>query len=204
MSNTDDEHRQRMERRKEAVDRRKAAATLEKGLILVHTGNGKGKTTAALGLAMRALGQGLRVGVVQFIKGAIATGESALIGKLAAAGVPVEIHTLGEGFTWNTQDRQRDIDMVRVGWNQALVLLRDPSFHLVILDELNVVLSYDYLPLSEVVEELRHKRPELHVVLTGRAAPAEIMDLADLVTEMKLIKHPYREQGVKAQKGIEF
>ncbi len=200
-----------MERRQQVFERRKAAATLEKGLIVVHTGNGKGKTTAALGLAFRALGQGLKVGIVQFIKGAIATGEAALIRTLNATTAnrsdnigQVEIHTMGEGFTWNTQDRERDIEKVRQGWNKATELLRDPTFHLVILDELNVVLSYKYLPLDEVMVELKRKRPELHVVLTGRGASAEIVELADLVTEMKLIKHPYREQGVKAQKGIEF
>ena|ERR1700677_1516274 len=203
MANENDEHRQRMERRRQGVERRKAAATLEKGLILVHTGNGKGKTTAALGLAFRALGQGFKVGIVQFIKGAIATGETTLIDKLKTL-APIEIHTMGEGFTWNTQDRERDIQKTREAWDRSVSLLRDATFNLVILDEINVVISYDYLTLEEVLSELRHKRPELHVVLTGRGARPEIIELADLVTEMKLVKHPYREQGVKAQKGIEF
>jgi cob(I)alamin adenosyltransferase len=203
MANENDEHRERMEQRRQGVERRKAAATLEKGLILVHTGNGKGKTTAALGLALRALGQGFKVGIVQFIKGAIATGEAALIDKLKTL-APIEIYTMGEGFTWNTQDRERDIQKTREAWDRAVSLLRDATFNLVILDEINVVISYDYLPLEEVLSELRHKRPELHVVLTGRGARPEIIELADLVTEMKLVKHPYREQGVKAQKGIEF
>ena len=207
MNEESSEHRERMQRRQQGFERRKAAATLEKGLILVHTGNGKGKTTAALGLALRSLGQGFKVGIVQFIKGAIATGEAAFINNLSTLSGDfgkIEIHTMGEGFTWNTQDRGRDIDKARQAWDKARALLHDPSFHLVILDELNVVLSYDYLPLNEVLHELRQKRPELHVVLTGRGAPAEIIELADLVTEMKLIKHPYREQGVKAQTGIEF
>jgi cob(I)alamin adenosyltransferase len=194
-------HQQRMMRRKKAFEARKARATREKGLLLVHTGAGKGKTTAALGLAFRALGQGLKVGIVQFIKGAIPTGEAALVRRL---NLPIEMHTLGDGFTWNTQDRDKDIASARKAWEQAVALLRDESFGLVILDELNVVLHYDYLPLTEVLDELRHKHPMLHVVVTGRHAKPELIDLADLVTEMKLVKHPYREQGIKPQKGIEY
>jgi cob(I)alamin adenosyltransferase len=193
-------HRQRMIRQKEAFEARKARATQEKGLLILHTGAGKGKTTAALGLAFRALGQGMKVGVVQFIKGAIPTGEAALAGWLAPA---LEMHTMGDGFTWNTQDRDKDIASARKAWDKAVFLLRDESFDLIILDELNVVLKHGYLPLAEVLEELRGKRPMLHVVVTGRNARDELIDLADLVTEMKLIKHPYRA-GVKAQKGIEF
>lgn len=196
-----DLHKQRMVRRKEAFEDRKARATREKGLILVHTGAGKGKTTAGLGLAFRALGQGLKVGIVQFIKGAIPTGEAALVRRI---NLPIEIYTMGDGFTWNTQDRDRDIASARKAWDQAVALLRDESFGLVILDELNVVLHYDYLPLAEVLDELRRKRPMLHVVVTGRNAKQELIDLADLVTEMKLVKHPYREQGIKPQKGIEY
>ena len=195
-----DLHRQRMARRKEAFEERKANATREKGLIIVHTGAGKGKTTAALGLAFRALGQGLKVGIVQFIKGAIPTGEAALVKKL---NLPVEMHTMVDGFTWNTQDRDKDIASARRAWDKAVSLLRDESFGLVILDELNIVLKYNYLSLEEVLQELRNKRPMLHVVVTGRNARDELIDLADLVTEMKLVKHPYR-QGVKPQAGIEF
>jgi cob(I)alamin adenosyltransferase len=197
----DDTHRERKARQKEAFENRKARATQEKGLLIVHTGAGKGKTTAALGLACRALGHGLKVGIVQFIKGAIPTGEAALIGKLGPA---IEMHTLGEGFTWNTQDRERDLASTRRAWDKAVALLQDEAFAVVILDELNVVLNYDYLPLNEVLKVLRHKRPELHVVITGRNAKPELIELADLVTEMKLVKHPYREQGIKPQKGIEF
>jgi cob(I)alamin adenosyltransferase len=193
-------HRQRMTRQKEAFEARKSRATQEKGLLIVHTGAGKGKTTAALGLAFRALGQGMRVGIVQFIKGAIPTGEAALAARLAPA---LEMYTMGDGFTWNTQDRQKDIASARKAWDRAVALLRDGSFDLVILDELNVVLKHGYLPLEEVLEELRRKRPMLHVVVTGRNARDELIDLADLVTEMKLVKHPYRA-GVKAQKGVEF
>jgi cob(I)alamin adenosyltransferase len=189
-----------MVRQKEAFEARKARAAQEKGLLLVHTGAGKGKTTAALGLAFRALGQGMRVGIVQFIKGAIPTGEAALASRLAPA---LEMHTMGDGFTWNTQDRDKDIATARKTWDKAVTLLRDEAFDLIILDELNVVLKHCYLPLQEVLEELSHKRPMLHVAVTGRNAPDELIELADLVTEMKLIKHPYRA-GIKAQKGIEF
>jgi cob(I)alamin adenosyltransferase len=198
--NDNDLHRQRMIRQKDAFEARKARATQEKGLIIVHTGAGKGKTTAALGLAFRALGQGMKVGIVQFIKGALPTGEAALAAKLTPA---LEMHTLGDGFTWNTQDRDKDIASARKAWDQARKFLRDESFDLVILDELNVVIKHDYIPLEEVLQELRDKPPLLHVVVTGRNARDELIDLADLVTEMKLIKHPYRA-GVKAQKGVEF
>ena len=195
-----DLHRQRMARQKEAFEERKARATREKGLIIVHTGSGKGKTTAALGLAFRALGQGLKVGVVQFIKGAIPTGEAALAARL---GPSLEMHTMGDGFTWNTQDRDKDTASARKAWEKAVALLRDPSFDLVILDELNVVVKHGYLGLDEVLGELRGKREMLHVVVTGRNARDELIDLADVVTEMKLVKHPYRS-GIKAQKGVEF
>lgn len=194
-------HKEKALRRKDAFEKRKAAATRAKGLIIVNTGAGKGKTTAALGLALRALGQGLKVGIVQFIKGAILTGEAMLIARL---GLPIEIHTLGDGFTWNTQDRAKDIASARVAWDKAVALLRDPSFGLIILDELNVVLNYEYLPWTLIESELKKKRPDLHVAITGRNAKAELIAMADLVTEMKLVKHPYREQGIKPQKGIEF
>jgi cob(I)alamin adenosyltransferase len=194
-------HKDKMTRRKDAFEKRKAQATLEKGLIIVHTGAAKGKTTAALGLAFRALGQGMKVGIVQFIKGAIPTGEASVVARL---NLTIEMHTMGDGFTWNTQDRTQDVASARKAWDKAAALLRDPSFDMVILDELNVVLHYDYLDCNEVLAELRGKRPMLHVVVTGRNARPELIELADLVTEMKLIKHPYREQGVKPQKGIEY
>jgi cob(I)alamin adenosyltransferase len=196
-----EQHRQRMQRQKEAFEERKAKATREKGLIVVHTGAGKGKTTAALGLAFRALGQGLKVGIVQFIKGAIPTGEAALAARMADLGL--QMHTMGDGFTWNTQDREQDTASARRAWERAVALLRDPSLDVVILDELNVVIKHGYLPLDEVLDELRRKREMLHVVVTGRNARDELIDLADLVTEMKLVKHPYRA-GVKAQKGVEY
>jgi cob(I)alamin adenosyltransferase len=197
----DEIHKEKAARRKEAFEKRKAQATHQKGLIIVHTGAGKGKTTAALGLAFRALGQGLKVGIIQFIKGAIPTGEAYLASSL---NLPIEMHTLGDGFTWNTQDRTQDITSARKAWDKATALLRDQSMNLVILDELNVVLNYDYLPLDIVLAELKNKRPDLHVVITGRNAKPELIELADLVTEMKLVKHPYREQRVGPQKGIEF
>ena len=193
-------HRQRMARQKEAFEARKGRATQEKGLIIVHTGAGKGKTTAALGMAFRALGQGMKVGIVQFIKGAMATGEAALAARLGPA---LELYTMGDGFTWNTQDREQDAVSARKAWETAHSLLRDESFDMVILDELNIVLKHHYLPLEEVLDEFRRKRPALHIVVTGRNACDELIDLADLVTEMKLVKHPYRS-GIKAQKGVEF
>src|SRR5207247_6074222 len=186
--------------REASYARRKASATEEQGLIIVHTGPGKGKATAALGLGFRALGQGLKVGIVQFIKGAIPTGEAALVKRL---GLPIEMYTLGDGFTWNTQNREQDIATARRTWEQAVTLLRDPSFDMVILDELNIVLRYDYLPLEEVLAGLRSKREMVHVVITGRTAKEELMDLAHLVTEMRLIKRPYKA-GIKAQRGVEY
>jgi cob(I)alamin adenosyltransferase len=196
----DERYKEKAALRQASYARKKAAATQEKGLIIVHTGAGKGKTTAALGLAFRALGQGLKVGIVQFIKGAIPTGEAALVYKLQ---LPIEMYTLGDGFTWNTQNREQDIATARHAWQQAVTLLRDASFDMVILDELNIVLRYDYLPLAEVLAELRSKRHMLHVVITGRNARDELIALADLVTEMKPIKHPYKA-GIKAQRGVEF
>ncbi len=194
-------HKEKAARRKDAFEKRKAAATREKGLIIVNTGAGKGKTTASLGMAFRALGQGLKVGIVQFIKGAIPTGEAKLVASL---GLPIEMHTMGDGFTWNTQDRTKDVASARAAWDKAVTLLRDPTFGMVILDELNVVLGYEYVPWTAVEEVLKSKRADLHVVITGRNAKAELVALADLVTEMKLIKHPYREQGIKPQKGVEY
>lgn len=194
------EHKKRMQRVDEAFEKRMAKQTKEKGLLIVYTGNGKGKTTAALGMALRALGHGQKVGIVQFIKGDIPTGEAALIERLD---LPIEIHVMGEGFTWKTQDRQRDIAAARRGWEQAVQLMRDPAFDLVIMDELNIVLKYGYLPLPEVLDELSTKREMLHVIVTGRGAPAELVEQADLVSEVKPVKHPFK-QGIKPQAGIEF
>jgi cob(I)alamin adenosyltransferase len=199
-ADVNDAHREKMQRRDAVYERQMAAATIEKGLLIVHTGAGKGKTTAALGLAFRALGQGMKVGIVQFIKGAIETGEGTLVAKLGPA---IEMHTMGEGFTWKTQDRERDIAAARRGWEKSVELLRDPAYDMVILDELNIVLKYDYLPLDEVLAELAQRRPLLHVVVTGRNANPALIETADLVTEMTMLKHPFRA-GVKPQRGIEF
>lgn len=194
------EHKAKMVRINEAADRKLAKATIEKGLVIVYTGAGKGKSTAAFGMAIRALGQGMKVGIVQFIKGAIPTGEAAFFAKLD---LPVEMHTLGEGFTWKTQDRERDIATAEKGWQKAVELMRDPSFDMVILDELNIATKYDYVSITRVIEELKQKRQMLHVVLTGRNASPELIEIADLVSEMKVIKHPYGH-GVKPQRGVEF
>ncbi|MBI5380201.1 MAG: cob(I)yrinic acid a,c-diamide adenosyltransferase [Nitrospirae bacterium] len=174
--------------------------SLDRGLIIVHTGEGKGKTTAALGLAVRAMGQGLRVLIIQFIKGAWKTGEQELAKRYADL---CEIYAVGEGFTWDTKNPEQDKQKVREGWELAMERLRTGRFDLLILDEMNCVLSYGYFPVEEVLRFLKEKPPALHVVLTGRGAPPEIVAAADLVTEMLAIKHPY-EQGYKARRGIEF
>lgn len=196
-------HKERMVRVNEVKDRQLAEATEEKGLIIVHTGAGKGKSTASFGMAIRSLGQGMKVAIVQFIKGAIHTGEAAFIEKISALGMPIEMHTLGEGFTWKTQDRERDIATAQKGWQKAVELMRDPTIDLVILDELNIATKYEYIATATVVEELLQKRPMLHVVITGRNASEELIEIADLVSEMKVIKHPY-SRGIKPQKGVEF
>lgn len=196
-------HKERMQRLNEIKDKQLAEATGEKGLIIVHTGGGKGKSTASFGMAIRSLGQGMKVGIVQFIKGAIPTGEAAFFAKLTEMGMPIEMHTLGEGFTWKTQDRERDIATAGRGWQKAVDLIRDPSFDLVILDEINIATKYEYIPVATIVDELANKREMLHVVLTGRNAAPEIVDMADLVSEMKVIKHPYGH-GIKPQRGVEF
>ena len=194
-------YRQRMERRKQVQAQRVGERSIEKGLVLVNTGQGKGKTTAALGLALRTLGHGGRVAVVQFIKGAWQPGEAK---ALQSFGDQLQWHALGEGFTWETQDRERDRQLVAEAWQQSLVYLRDPAVQLVLLDEINVALKLGYLPVEDVLAGV-DERPELtHVVLTGRGAPQALIKRADLVTEMSLVKHPFREQGVKAQLGIEF
>jgi cob(I)alamin adenosyltransferase len=197
---TDERHAEQMRRRKTSYDARKAAATQEKGLIIVNTGTGKGKTSAALGMVFRALGHGMRIGVVQFTKGAIETGEAAFAKQLEGR---IDFYTLGEGYTWETQDRGRDIAVAAKAWSQARALIEDARYQIVVLDELNIVLKYGYVPLDEVLETLRRKREDLHVIITGRNAKDELIELADLVTEMKLIKHPYKS-GIKAQKGIEY
>lgn len=194
-------HRARMAKRKAVQDAEVASKTIaQKGLLIVHTGPGKGKSTAAFGLVLRALGYGWPVGVVQFIKGAWDTGE-----KHALARFPdlVRWHTMGEGFTWETQDKARDVAAAGRAWETALSLLADPTIRLLVLDELNIALRYDYLPLAEVVTALTGRRSDLHIVVTGRNAKPEMIEAADLVTEMTLVKHHFAA-GVKAQQGIEF
>jgi cob(I)alamin adenosyltransferase len=187
-------------KRKEARDKMMAGKTIEKGLLIVHTGKGKGKSTAAFGMVMRCIGHGMKVGVIQFIKGKWDTGERGVLEKFPEL---CTIKALGEGFTWETQDRARDIAHARAAWEEGKKLMADPAIKLVLLDELNIALRYDYLPVEEVVETLAARRPDLHVIVTGRNAKDELIAIADLVTEMELIKHPFRD-GVKAQKGIEF
>jgi cob(I)alamin adenosyltransferase len=198
-----EKHRKRMVRINEVKDKQLASATKEKGLVIVHTGAGKGKSTAAFGMAFRALGHGMKVGIVQFIKGAIETGEATFIHQIAESGMPIQMHTMGEGFTWKTQDRERDIATAMRGWDKAVELMRDPTIDLVVLDELNIATKYGYIATSIVVDELLAKREMLHVVLTGRNASPEVIEIADLVSEMKVIKHPYAH-GVKPQRGVEF
>ncbi|WP_315806323.1 MULTISPECIES: cob(I)yrinic acid a,c-diamide adenosyltransferase [unclassified Bradyrhizobium] len=198
--NEDARHKAKMENRKAIQDAEVASKTVEKGLLIVHTGKGKGKSTAAWGLMLRALGRGFRIGVVQFGKGAWQTGERKAIEKF---GDQVTWHALGEGFTWETQDRARDVAAAERAWAKAKELMADPSIRLLILDELNIALRYDHLPITDVVETLRARRPDLHVVVTGRNAKPELIEAADLVTEMNLVKHHFTA-GVKAQEGIEF
>jgi cob(I)alamin adenosyltransferase len=194
-------YRRRMARRQEVQRQRVGERNLEKGLVLVFTGDGKGKTTAALGLALRTLGHGDAVAVVQFIKGGWQPGEAK---ALELFGEALHWHALGEGFTWETQDRDRDRQLVQQAWEQSLAYLADASRKLVVLDEVNVALKLGYLGIEQVLAGL-DLRPELtHVALTGRGAPPQLLERADLVTEMKLVRHPFREQGVKAQRGIEF
>jgi cob(I)alamin adenosyltransferase len=195
-----EKHRAKMKKRKAVQDAEIAEKTVEKGLLIVHTGTGKGKSTAAFGLALRMLGRGHRVGVVQFIKGAWHTAERDALEKF---GDQLVWHTMGEGFTWETQDRTRDIAAAERAWSKARELMADPGFGLVILDELNIALRYDYLNLPDVVAVLAGRREGLHVVVTGRNARPELLAAADLVTEMTLVKHHFAA-GVKAQPGIEF
>jgi cob(I)alamin adenosyltransferase len=198
---TDAEHTAKMKKIQAAQNKKVAAKTVEKGLIIVHTGPGKGKTSAALGMAVRAIGHGMKVGVVQFVKGAMATGEKAVFDRFPDL---IEFKPMGEGFTWDTQNRSRDIAVAREAWDEVKRMIADPSYAMVIADELNIVLRYDYLPVGEVLEAIGGKPHMTHVIITGRNAPQELIDAADLVTEMAQVKHPFREQNVKAQRGIEF
>ena len=193
-------HAEKMKKKKAARDKIIATKTREKGLLMVHTGKGKGKSTAAFGMVFRALGNGMKVGVVQFVKGKWQTGERVILEKL---GDQVTMTAMGDGFTWETQDRQRDIDAARAAWEKAKAMIMDDEHDMVLCDELNIVLRYDYLPISEIIEVLENKPEMKHVIITGRNAKDELMDIADLVTDMTMVKHPFRD-GVKAQVGVEF
>lgn len=194
-------HREKMAKRKAVQDAEVASKTItSKGLLIVNTGPGKGKSTAAFGLVLRALGHGHHVGVVQFIKGAWITGEKRALERFSDL---LSWHSMGEGFTWETQDRERDIAAAKRAWDQVLEFMNDPKIKLVLLDELNIALRYDYLPLLEVVDVLSNRRPDLHIIVTGRNAKPEMIEAADLVTEMGMVKHHF-SAGVKAQEGIEF
>ncbi|QQE66016.1 cob(I)alamin adenolsyltransferase/cobinamide ATP-dependent adenolsyltransferase [Leptolyngbya sp. BL0902] len=196
-----EQYRRKMQRRQEVQQQRLAERNLEKGLVIVHTGNGKGKTTAALGMVMRSLGHGYRVAIVQFIKGAWEPAEKAVLGRWEDQ---LTFHAMGEGFTWDTQDRERDTETAQKAWAVALDHIRNPDYRLVLLDEVNVALKHGFLSAEQVLAGLVAKPEMTHVILTGRGAPAALVEAADLVTEMTLVKHPFREQGVKAQPGIEF
>jgi cob(I)alamin adenosyltransferase len=195
-----EKHNARMRKVKAARDKMMETKTIEKGLVIVHTGKGKGKTTAAMGMVCRAIGHGQRVAIVQFIKGAMFTGE-----KIVFDAFPEQVvmRSMGEGFTWETQDKDRDIAVAKLAWDTAKAYIADPEYKMVLLDELNIALRYDYVPLADVIETLKNKPADKHVVITGRNAPDELIAMADLVTEMTQIKHPFRD-GVKAQEGIEF
>jgi cob(I)alamin adenosyltransferase len=194
-------HKEKMIKRKALQDAEVASKTItEKGLLIVNTGTGKGKSTAAFGLVLRALGHGFHVGIVQFIKGAWQTGERTALARFDDL---ISWHTMGEGFTWETQDRARDIEAAEKAWAKARDLMENPAIKLLLLDELNIALRYDYLPVEDVVSALLERRTDLHVVVTGRNAKPELLAAADLVTEMGLVKHHF-QAGVKAQKGIEF
>jgi cob(I)alamin adenosyltransferase len=198
---TPEQYQQKMQRRKEVQAERIAQSDREKGLIIVNTGNGKGKTTAALGMVMRSLGHGYQVAIVQFIKGAWEPAEKAVLSRFEDQLV---FRAMGEGFTWDTQDRERDIATAQTAWETALAYIMDVNYRLVLLDEVNVAMKLGYLEPEVIVTALAQKPADTHVILTGRGAPQGLIEIADLVTEMTLVKHPFREQGIKAQPGIEF
>jgi cob(I)alamin adenosyltransferase len=198
----DDRHTMKMVKKKAARDKIMATKTDKKGLVIVHTGKGKGKSSAAFGMIFRCIAHDMKCGVVQFIKGGMSTGERDLI--LAKFNDTCAFHTMGEGFTWETQDKSRDTEMAQAAWAKAKELILDETNHMVLLDEINIAIRYDYVSATEVVEFLRDHKPEMtHVVLTGRNAHADLIEQADLVTEMELVKHPFRS-GIKAQIGVEF
>lgn len=198
---TDPESHKRMtQRHKEGFEKKKAAAQKEKGLLMVYTGTGKGKSTAAFGMGIRIIGHKMKLGVVQFIKGALHSAEREVLEQHPNC----DFHVVGAGYTWNTQDRAADMATAAAGWAEAVRMINDPSYDMVILDEMNIVLKYQYLELVQVLKVFGKRREMLHIVVTGRHAPQELIKQADLVSEIRPIKHPYQEQGIKAQKGVEF
>lgn len=198
---SEDQYKRKMERRKEVQEKRLAERKIEKGLVIVNTGDGKGKTTAALGIVLRSLGHGFKVAIVQFIKGGWEPAEKAALSHWPEQ---LQFHAMGEGFTWETQDRERDIQMAEAAWEKALTYIRNPEYRTVLLDEVNIALKLGYLSAETILAGLEEKPEMTHVILTGRGAPSELVDRADLVTEMTLVKHPFKEQGIKAQAGVEF
>ena len=194
-------HRERMQRKKDLVDRKIARATIERGVVVVNTGNGKGKSSSGFGMLARSLGHGFRCGVVQFIKGSFSTGEEAFFRRFEGEGLTYRV--MGEGFTWETQDKSRDIEKAQAAWQVAAAMLADPAYDFVLLDELNIALVKDYIQLQQVVDALAARPPNQHVVITGRGAPDGLVEVADTVTEMRVVKHAFKA-GIKAQKGIEL
>ena len=193
-------HAARMRRKKEIIDAKIAAATDERGVVVITTGNGKGKSSSGFGMVIRAMGHGMQTGVVQFVKGLFATGEELFLRRFPEH---CQFHVMGEGYTWETQDRARDVAKAAAAWQVARTLLRDPSIGLVLLDELNIALKYRYLDVAEVIAALRARPPMQHVVITGRGAPQELIDVADTVTDMAVVKHAF-QQGIVAQRGVEL
>lgn len=193
-------HENRMAKKKAIIDEKVAKANIEKGVIVITTGNGKGKSSSGFGMVARALGHGMKIGIVQFIKGAMSTGEETFFRRFPDE---VDYYVMGDGFTWNTQDREQDVKTASLAWQQAKRMFNDESYDLILLDELNIVLKYQYLDIKDVIKDLQ-SRPEMqHVVITGRAAKDELIEIADTVTEMNVVKHAFKD-GVKAQKGIEL
>ena len=198
---SEEQYRRKMQRRQEVQQQRIAERSVEKGLVIINTGNGKGKTTAALGMVLRSIGHGYKVAIVQFIKGAWEPAEKAVMERF---GDQLSFHAMGEGFTWDTQDRDRDTQTAQAAWETALSYIRNPEYKTILLDEVNIALKHGFLTVEQVLAGLADKPEMTHVILTGRGAPPALIEQADLVTEMTLIKHPFREQGVKAQPGIEY
>ncbi len=196
-----EQYQKKMQQRKKVQEKRLVEASNKKGLIIVNTGNGKGKTTAALGMVLRSLGHGFQVAIIQFIKGAWEPAEKNILGKFEKQ---LQFHAMGDGFTWDTQDRARDIHKAEQAWEKSLYYINNPNYQLILLDEINIALKLGYLKPQTIVNALENKPENTHVILTGRNALPEIIKIADLVTEMNLVKHPFKEQKIKAQAGIEF